>query len=61
MKPCISDGEKGLDAMVDPSFGRALYFQFLDTETMTREVIENPAARGDGTPGPGGGRGRCRR
>lgn len=48
MKLCISARDKELDAMVDPAFGRAPYFQIIDTENMAREVIRNPAAGGQG-------------
>ena len=48
MKLCISASDKELDARVDPAFGRAPYFHIFDTETMAREVIQNPAVGGQG-------------
>ena len=44
MKLCITASDKELDAAVDTTFGRALYFQIIDTESMAREIIENQAA-----------------
>lgn len=46
MKLCITASGKELDAKVDTTFGRALYFQIIDTESKAREVIENPAVTG---------------
>ncbi len=46
MRLCISASGKDMDARVDTAFGRTPYFQIIDTESMAREVIENPAAAG---------------
>ena len=46
MKLCITASGKEWDARVDTTFGRALYFQIIDTENRAREVIENEAATG---------------
>jgi len=46
MKLCITASNNTLDAKVDNAFGRALYFQIIDTESMAREVIHNSAATG---------------
>jgi predicted Fe-Mo cluster-binding NifX family protein len=43
MKLCISSTKDGLEASVDPRFGRCQYFLFVDTETMNFEAIGNPA------------------
>ncbi|WP_161947666.1 NifB/NifX family molybdenum-iron cluster-binding protein [Malonomonas rubra] len=34
-----------MDAKVDPTFGRAPYFEIIDTDTNAMELIENTAAR----------------
>ena len=41
MKICVTSQGKGLESEVDPRFGRAKYFVFVDTETMELEAIEN--------------------
>jgi predicted Fe-Mo cluster-binding NifX family protein len=46
MKLCITASGKEWDASVDTTFGRALFFQIIDTESMAKEVVENPAATG---------------
>ena len=46
MRLCISASGKDIDARVDTAFGRAPYFQIIDTESMAREVLENPGAAG---------------
>jgi len=46
MRLCISASGKDMDARVDTAFGRAPYFQIIDTESMAREMLENPAAAG---------------
>lgn len=46
MKLCITASGKEWDAIVDTTFGRALYFQIIDTESKAREVVENTAATG---------------
>ena len=46
MKLCITASGKEWDSIVDTTFGRALYFQIIDTESKAREVVENTAATG---------------
>ncbi len=41
MKIVISSKASGLDAEVDPRFGRAAYFLLVNPETMDYEVLEN--------------------
>jgi len=49
MKICITSTGSNLDAPVDPTFGRARYFLFVDSETLEAEAIENvPGAHGAG-------------
>ncbi len=42
MKVCVTATSAGLSAQVDPRFGRAQYFIFVDTEDMSCESIPNP-------------------
>ncbi len=42
MKVCVTAVGSGLDAQVDPRFGRAAYFVFVDTETMKGDSMANP-------------------
>jgi len=51
MKVCISSTGKDLSAPVDPRFGRAQLFLFVDTETMEYECIANPAITAGGGAG----------
>lgn len=49
MKLCITTRGTDLDAPVDPVFGRARVFLFVDSETLEVEAIENaPGAHGAG-------------
>lgn len=41
MKIAVTSTGKGLDAQVDPRFGRCQYFLVIDTESMDWEAIEN--------------------
>ena len=41
MHICITTTGQGLDAEVDPRFGRCQYFTIVDTDTMQFEFIEN--------------------
>ncbi len=41
MTICITARGEGLDAEVDPHFGRAAYFLFIDPETLEVEVVRN--------------------
>ncbi|CAD7771133.1 MAG: Dinitrogenase iron-molybdenum cofactor [Candidatus Methanoperedenaceae archaeon GB50] len=42
MKVAVSANAPSLDAQIEPRFGRAPYFVFVDTDTMDAEIIENP-------------------
>ncbi|NOZ96005.1 MAG: dinitrogenase iron-molybdenum cofactor biosynthesis protein [Acidobacteria bacterium] len=44
MKVCVTAQGQGLDAPVDPRFGRAGAFVLVDTETMTAETLESSSA-----------------
>jgi len=49
MKICITARGKDLEALVDPVFGRARFFLFVDSETRETEAVENaPGAHGAG-------------
>ena len=41
MKLAVTSTGRGLDANLDPRFGRAAYFIIVDPETMAFEVVEN--------------------
>lgn len=51
MKVCVTAMGPGLDAEVDPRFGRAQYFVFVDTESMKHESVQNPNVSGFGGVG----------
>jgi len=51
MKIAVSAIAPGLDAEVDPRFGRCQYFIIVDPETMQFEAIENPSAIASGGAG----------
>ncbi|BAT72104.1 dinitrogenase iron-molybdenum cofactor biosynthesis protein [Thermosulfidibacter takaii ABI70S6] len=42
MKVCVTAVSPGLEAEVDPRFGRAQYFVIVETDTMDCESIPNP-------------------
>jgi len=42
MKVAVSADAPSLDAQIEPRFGRAPYFVFIDTNTMETEIVENP-------------------
>ena len=44
MKVCVTAAGPGLDANLDPRFGRCAYFVVVDTETMVAESIPNSSA-----------------
>lgn len=54
MKVCVTAKAEGLTAQVDPTFGRAAYFVFADTETLESDspavesVANDPGAHGAG-------------
>ncbi|HHQ49483.1 MAG TPA: dinitrogenase iron-molybdenum cofactor biosynthesis protein [Acidobacteria bacterium] len=47
MKVCVTAQGEGLEAPVDPRFGRARSFVLVDTRTLTTETIENTGADAD--------------
>ncbi len=51
MKVCVTAVSQGLDAEIDPRFGRAQFFVFVETETMDVESVKNPNV--DATGGAG--------
>ena len=42
MKICVTSDGAGLDAKIDPRFGRCKHFLIIDTDTMECESITNP-------------------
>jgi predicted Fe-Mo cluster-binding NifX family protein len=51
MRIAVSSSGPGLDAEVDPRFGRCKYFVLVDAETMESETIENPNVMASGGAG----------
>jgi len=51
MKICVSAQGSGLDAAVDPRFGRCGYFLVVDTDSMGCEAVQNPYAEAMGGAG----------
>jgi predicted Fe-Mo cluster-binding NifX family protein len=51
MKICITAGASGLDAPVDPRFGRCPFFAFVDLDTMAIESVANQSAMAPGGAG----------
>lgn len=51
MKICVSAQAPGLDAQVDPRFGRCQYFCIVDTDTLACESIDNAAIGAAGGAG----------
>ncbi|WP_445475426.1 NifB/NifX family molybdenum-iron cluster-binding protein [Methanococcoides methylutens] len=51
MKICVTATDRGLDASVDPFFGRCRYFIIVDSETMEFEALQNPSASAPGGAG----------
>ena len=46
MRIAVTSTDEGLDAKVDPRFGRAAFFVIVDTDTMDFVAIENENAAG---------------
>ena len=51
MKVCVTAFSPGLEAEVDPRFGRAQYFVIVETDTMDCESIPNPHTNAVGGTG----------
>lgn len=51
MKVCVTAGAEGLDAPVDPRFGRCPFFVFVDLESMAVESVPNTSANASGGAG----------
>ena len=51
MKIAVSATGAGLDAQVDPRFGRCQYFVIVDPETMQFETVENSGTTASGGAG----------
>lgn len=51
MKLCVTSQGDGLNAAVDPKFGRCQYFIIIDTETGGFEAVQNPNLSGMGGVG----------
>jgi predicted Fe-Mo cluster-binding NifX family protein len=51
MKICVTSSGPGLEAEMDPRFGRCQYFIFADPESLELEVVENPNLAASGGAG----------
>jgi predicted Fe-Mo cluster-binding NifX family protein len=51
MKVCVTAGAEGLDAPVDPRFGRCPFFVLVDTESMAVVSVPNSSANASGGAG----------
>lgn len=51
MKIVLSAKENSIESILEPRFGRAAYFVFVDPETMETEIVENSAAAAGGGAG----------
>ncbi|RLD99488.1 MAG: dinitrogenase iron-molybdenum cofactor biosynthesis protein [Aquificota bacterium] len=51
MRVCVTAMSAGLNAQVDPRFGRAAYFVFVDTDSMDSESVPNPSVGAVGGAG----------
>jgi len=51
MKICVTSVAAGLDATVDPRFGRCPFFVVVETESMTAESVPNASAGASGGAG----------
>jgi predicted Fe-Mo cluster-binding NifX family protein len=51
MKVCITSTGKGLDASIDPRFGRCQYLLLISIDTMDVEVMPNESAMASGGAG----------
>jgi len=52
MKLCITASGPGLDAQIDPRFGRSQYFTIVETETMEHRSLANRHAEAAAGAGP---------
>jgi predicted Fe-Mo cluster-binding NifX family protein len=55
MKIAISAAERGLEAEIDPRFGRCRYFTIYDIETSEYESVENGSSMSSGGAGTSAG------
>lgn len=51
MRVVITADSPSMDARLDPRFGRAAYFLFIDPETMEWQAVSNPAVNARGGAG----------
>ena len=51
MKVCVTSQGPDLNSSVDPRFGRAQYFLFVDTDSLEFEAIDNENINGTGGVG----------
>lgn len=51
MKILLSTSSQGIDAPLDPRFGRCAYFLIIDPETMAEQSLLNPALTSSGGAG----------
>jgi predicted Fe-Mo cluster-binding NifX family protein len=51
MKICVTASGEGLDAKIDPRFGRCQYFTIIDLDTMEFESLENSSIAASGGAG----------
>jgi predicted Fe-Mo cluster-binding NifX family protein len=51
MKVCVTAGAEGLDAPVDPRFGRCPFFVLVDLESMVADSVPNTSAGAAGGAG----------
>jgi predicted Fe-Mo cluster-binding NifX family protein len=51
MKICVTATAKGMEAPVDPHFGRCMYFVIVDAESMDFESVSNTSSSSSGGAG----------